>query len=256
MDRWLHDLIEHPDESAWTHFAEQYSRLIRATIGRLVDDSDDVDDVFAVVSQALLENDLARLRRFADDPKRGRFSTWLVAVVRNLTIDWLRRRDGRRVTASAPAALSDIQREIYAAIFIESRTHIEAYEAINARRAAPLSFRQFLHELRETYRFSPPSSRGNSSAGSTDWGGLAAPEAADAIERADAARRLAEALATFSPAHRLALELFVIEGVAAARVAHVVGWPNAKAVYNNVYRMLEALRVKLAAAGMTPEDFR
>jgi hypothetical protein len=33
-----------------------------------------------------------------------------------------------------------------------------------------------------------------------------------------------------------------------------VGWPNAKAVYNNVYRMLDALRHKLEGIGMGSDD--
>jgi RNA polymerase sigma factor (sigma-70 family) len=218
-----------------------------ATIRRLVEDPDDVDDVFAVVSQALSENDLERLRRFVDDPKRGRFSTWLVAVVRNLTIDWLRRRDGRRQASAAPAVLSELQREIYIAIFVEGRTHIEAFEMMVARRGESLSFRSFLQALRETYRLAPPKSR-------ADWDEQIAPAASERAERADTARHLADALAAFPPEHRLALELFVIEGMAAAQVAQVVGWPNAKAVYNNIYRMIDALRAKLARAGITSRD--
>lgn len=250
MERWLHELAEHRYEAAWNHFAEQYRRLILATIRRLVDDSDDVDDAFAVVSQALSENDLARLKRFVDDPRRARFSTWLVAVVRNLTIDWLRRRDGRRQSSTAPTDLTDLQQEIYEAVFIEGRTHLEAYESISTRRGETLSFRQFLHALRETYRAAPP----NTHDAGDPWAEQTAPAASDAAERADTARRLAEALATFPPAHRLALELFVIEGMAAAQVAHAVGWPNAKTVYNNVYRMITALRIRLSSAGIGSED--
>ena len=256
MDRWLHDLTELHDEAAWNRFTEHYGALIRATIRRLVDDPDDLSDVYAIVTQALFENDCARLRRFADDPKRGRFSTWLVAVVRNLTIDWLRRRDGRRQTSTAPAALSELQREIFTAIFVEGHTHLEAYQIVAARHGAALPFRQFLQALRETYRLSPPGSRGAARGRRESVDEQTIIDERDAAERADAAQRIATALAPFSPAHRLALELFVVEGMAAAQVAHVVGWPNAKAVYNNVYRMLEALRAKLAAAGLTPEDFR
>lgn len=255
MDRWLHELAEHRYEAAWNHFAAQYNRLILATIHRLVEDPDDVNDVFAVVAGALSENDLARLRRFVDDPTRGRFSTWLVAVVRNLTIDWLRRRDGRHQPNTAPPALSELQREIYTAVFLEGRTHIEAYEVISARRESPLTFRGFLHALRETYRLSPPTSLASHTVASADWDKQIAAAASDAAERADASRHLSDAVATFPPAHRVALELFVIEGMAAAQVAHIVGWPNAKAVYNNIYRMLDALRVKLARAGVSSADF-
>jgi DNA-directed RNA polymerase specialized sigma24 family protein len=53
---------------------------------------------------------------------------------------------------------------------------------------------------------------------------------------------------------RLAVELFVVERMAAADVARVVGWPNAKAVYNRVYRVLMALRAELHKEGIGPGD--
>ena len=109
MEPWLTEIAAGRYQAAWDLVAERYNRLILATIRRLVRDHDDVMDVFSAVCQALSENDLARLRRFVDEPTRARFSTWLVAVVRNLTIDWLRKRDGRR-RDDVPEALSGLQR--------------------------------------------------------------------------------------------------------------------------------------------------
>jgi len=187
VELWLSEIDAGRYETAWDIIAERYSRLILATIRRLVRDEDDVMDVFSDVCQALSEKELARIRRFVDEPRRARFSTWLVAVVRNMTIDWLRKREAPR--RPALGLINDV--------------------------AVP---------------------------------------AIDAAAEADTARRLADALAGFPPAHRLALELFVIEGMPAGQVAHTVGWPNAKAVYNNVYRMLDALRVRLERAGIGSED--
>jgi len=54
-----------------------------------------VMDVFARVCEALREDDLRRLRSWAEQPQhRARFTTWLVTVVRHLTVDWFRHRDG------------------------------------------------------------------------------------------------------------------------------------------------------------------
>jgi DNA-directed RNA polymerase specialized sigma24 family protein len=53
---------------------------------------------------------------------------------------------------------------------------------------------------------------------------------------------------------RLAVTLYVVEGVAAAEVARVVGWPDAKAVYNRVSRALARLRSGFEQEGLGPPD--
>ena len=253
VEPWLSELAEGRHQAAWDLVAARYSPLILATIRRLVRDHDDVMDVYSFVCQALSENDLARLKRFVDEPTRARFSTWLVAVVRNLTIDWMRKRDGRR-RHDVPPTLSVLQRDIYTAVFLEGRSHLEAYEAIAARDGEPTTFRAFLRALRDTYRLCPPTPRPESRRRPTELPNDVAAPAARTAESADTARHLAEALAAFTPVHRLAVELFVIEGMSAADVARAVGWPNAKSVYNSVYRTLDALRLKLERAGIRAED--
>jgi DNA-directed RNA polymerase specialized sigma24 family protein len=68
--------------------------------------------------------------------------------------------------------------------------------------------------------------------------------------RAEQSAALAAALDTLPAEDRLAVQLFVIEDLPAERVARAVGLPNAKAVYNRVYRALEVLRQKLEQAGI------
>ena len=55
-------------------------------------------------------------------------------------------------------------------------------------------------------------------------------------------------------AYRVAIELYVMEELPAADVARIVGLPNAKAVYNRVYRALADLRERLESAGVRRED--
>lgn len=235
-------------QAAWDVLAQRYSRLILATIRHLVHEHDDVMDVYSTVCQALSENGCARLRRYSDQPGGARFSTWLVAVVRNLSIDWLRKRDGRRRQV-VPDGLSDVQRQIFTAVFLEGRSHVEAYELIAAN-AASLTYREYLRELRETYRLQPaptgPAARGVTVELKDD---IASPTV-DAAEVGDTARRMRDALAALSAAQRLALDLFVVEGMSADEVARAVGLANAKAVYNSVYRTLALLRERLERAGI------
>ena len=48
----------------------------------------------------------------------------------------------------------------------------------------------------------------------------------------------------------LAVRLFVVDGLRAAEVALIVGWPHAKAVYNRVERALRAMRAALEDQGI------
>jgi DNA-directed RNA polymerase specialized sigma24 family protein len=97
MEGWVAELKQGRPDAAWDLFLDRYRRLIFAAIRHYAQDYDDVMDVFARVCEALREDDLARLRCYAEQPFHGaRFSTWLVTVVRHLTIDWFRHRNGRR----------------------------------------------------------------------------------------------------------------------------------------------------------------
>ena len=139
MEPWLLELSEGRTQAAWDLFAERYRRLMLATIKRLVPDHDAVMDVFSTVCQALTANDFARLRRYSgQNPQCASVATWLVAVVRNLTIDWLRQHEGRR-RPTVPAHLSSLQQEIYRAVCLDGSSHVEAYEIIQSRSAPGLT---------------------------------------------------------------------------------------------------------------------
>jgi DNA-directed RNA polymerase specialized sigma24 family protein len=62
------------------------------------------------------------------------------------------------------------------------------------------------------------------------------------------------ALQTLPPDERLAVQLFVVDGIPAASVAKIVGWPNSKTVYNRVSRAVARLRPELERLGIDPED--
>ena len=254
MEPWLSELVAGRQQVAWDLFVGRYRRLIVATITRLVRDRDDVMDVFADVCRALSENDCERLKRFADSPTRGAiFSTWLVAVVRNLTIDWIRKRDGRP-RKTLPPELSPLQQRIYQAVCVEGRSHVEAYELICAGSTPPISFPQFLREVREAYRFAPrtPIERPRAMLDLKPDSAVTSSE--DDAQTADSARHIARALATLPADVRLAVQLFIVERMSAADVAVAVGWTNAKAVYNKVYRALTTMREALERAGISRDD--
>lgn len=253
MEPWLTALNAGNSQTAWDLFAERYRRLIVATIKRLVPDHDDVMDVFSTACQALSANDFARLKQYSDrSAQSASVATWLVAVVRNLTIDWLRQRDGRR-RPSIPTTLSPLQHEIYAAICIGGHSHVEAYEVIRSRGGSPMPFNEFLREVRETNRIAPCPYSVTPRRPVNDPPQAEAPlPELDPAETAESVRQLAAALASQPAEVQLAINLFVVEGMSAADVARLVGWPNAKAVYNRVSRALANLRTRLEREGIGP----
>src|SRR5436309_6563749 len=128
---WIAPLEAGDPEAAWDLFIERYRRLVFSAIRHYARDYDDVMDVFAHVCTALRADDFARLRRYlAESDHRAKFSTWLVAVVRNQTIDWFRHRDGRpRLTALA-ATLPPLRQRIFELVFLDGRSHLETYELL------------------------------------------------------------------------------------------------------------------------------
>lgn len=256
MEPWSVKLSQGETEAAWNLFIDRYRRLILATIRRTIDSDEDVLDVFAQVCQVLSANDLERLNDYRHHgSRRARFSTWLVTVVRNQTIDWVRRRDGRpRVTA--PDALSPIQREIFRHIFVDQRSHAETFELVRGSLPGETSFGSFLNEVSETYRVVE---RTRARGAMRYFAALpetseSAESPEDSLTRSEIGARLAKALESLPSDQRLAVLLFVVEGLSADDVARVVGWPNSKAVYNRVYRTLTALRKELEREGVRPGD--
>jgi RNA polymerase sigma factor (sigma-70 family) len=81
-------------EAAWAAFLESHSNLILQVARSLRGDHDVVMDRYAFVLESLQRDDFHRLRTFQADGT-GRFSTWLIVVVRRLCLDHHRQRYGR-----------------------------------------------------------------------------------------------------------------------------------------------------------------
>ena len=257
MSDWIAKLEAEDLDGAWDLFVERHRRLIFAAIRHYTTEHDEVMDVFAQVCESLREHELGRLRRYlAEGAHTARFSTWLVTVVRNLTVDWFRHRDGRKRLSAIAADLPQLQRRIFECVFADGRSHLETYELLSTREAAGLSFGAFLRELRATYRAVAGRRRGALMA--ELWGPLPPqeiePALVDALGEAEHGPRLAEALESLPPDDRLAIQLFVVDELPAADVARIAGFPSAKTVYNRVYRALAELRLRLERAGVSGVD--
>jgi len=256
VEPWIAPLKAGDPEAAWDLFLERYRRLIFGAIRHYTAEHDEVMDVFARVCEALRQDDFARLRRCASHVDTTRpFSTWLVVVVHNLTIDWFRHRDGRPRLSSLAAALPPLRKRIFEYVFLEGRSHVEAYELVCSHDGASLSFGEFLKELSATYRAAAAGRRGRLV---TE---LAIPPPAvhadsprsDPAVLAEQRAILTAALESLPADDRLAVQLYVVDEVPAEQVARALGYPNTKAVYNRVYRALAAIRASLERVGIKEE---
>ena len=94
---------DHVRDTAWPGFLDEFGDLI-LHVARSMGGGHDADmDRYAFVLDHLRRDEFARLRRYAADG-RGKFSTWLVVVVRRLCLDEHRGRYGRMRGADASAA--------------------------------------------------------------------------------------------------------------------------------------------------------
>ncbi len=82
------------EPAAWAAFAEEYSPLVLHVARTLGGNRDAVMDRYAYVLERLRADGARRLRGYASDG-RGKFTTWLVVVVRRLCLDQQRQRYGR-----------------------------------------------------------------------------------------------------------------------------------------------------------------
>jgi RNA polymerase sigma factor (sigma-70 family) len=89
-------------ESAWAAFLEAHSRLVFHVARSLGGDHDAVMDRYAFVLEALRRDGFRRLRGYCADAT-GKFSTWLIVVVRRLCLDHHRQRYGRTQSESRSA---------------------------------------------------------------------------------------------------------------------------------------------------------
>lgn len=253
MKAWVEQLDRGDLDGAWDGFLSLYRPLILATIRRVVGDPDDVMDVFSDVCAAFSAGDSARLRTGAAIVRDGNdLAPWIVTVVRRAAIDWRRREEGRpRLTI--PDGLSQLHRRIYQLRCIEHHALVETFELLTARGHIEMRYAAFLREVRSLNLRAPcgdhPVARTRESLSDS-----VADDTAGREPDVDTPPQLEAALAELPDDLRLAISLFVVDGLPAAQVASAVGWSGAKAVYNRVGRALLALRERLRREGISPTD--
>jgi RNA polymerase sigma factor (sigma-70 family) len=86
--------VDDAKDRAWAEFLDQYSRLLLSASRGAGASHDERMDHYAYVLGHLREDDFRRLRAFTANGT-GKFTTWLVVVVRRMSIDRHRQTHGR-----------------------------------------------------------------------------------------------------------------------------------------------------------------
>jgi DNA-directed RNA polymerase specialized sigma24 family protein len=225
----------------------RFEPIIRQIIRRIVCGYDDGEDAFSWVCERLLLDDGRRLR-FCDPSRapEGRIADRLRTVVRRLTIDWIRMRNGRTQRA-IPGALSALHRAIFHAMYVDHESLPATYELIRSYKLYADSFTHFLREVRQLQmtvlsRAIHTERRCTRVPLSPD---LSVVEDDDGDPAEALSPPVREALLRLKGDDLRAVILFVVQDQSADEVARSLGWTGAKMVYNRVSRALKALRTEL-----------
>jgi RNA polymerase sigma factor (sigma-70 family) len=112
----LEQLRSGEPHEAWTQFLQEYSALIFRVVRHFEHDADHAADCFQFVCESLSEKNFRRLRQFnVDGP--AKFSTWLRAVLRNLCLDWHRKKFGRPRAFNSISRLSVFDQEVFRCLY-------------------------------------------------------------------------------------------------------------------------------------------
>ena len=125
IDHILEQLGAHASQDAWSIFLENYGGIIFQVIRHFESDAEDAADCFQFVCERLCEAQFRRLRRFKPGGP-AKFTTWLRAVVRNLCLDWQRKRFGRPRLFRSVARLSDLDQQVFRLVHERGVTEQEA----------------------------------------------------------------------------------------------------------------------------------
>jgi len=118
-------------EEAWDQFLDEYASVILQVVYLFERDQDRVDDCFLFVCEHLKRDRLRRLRRFKAEGTAS-FPTWLRAVVRNLCLDWRRKRFGRPRLFRSIASLPEVDQEVFRCVYFRRLSENETLHTVKA----------------------------------------------------------------------------------------------------------------------------
>jgi len=145
-DDALRLLLVEDASRGWEAFIRQHTATLLALIERAgITDKDEAMELYVLVCERLADNDCARLRRH--DPARGPLAAWLATVLRNVTVDWVRSRAGRRRLFAAVKALDRVDQRVFELYYWEQRAPGEIAELLGMETGGPVDLVTVLDAL-------------------------------------------------------------------------------------------------------------
>ena len=244
---------------AWSRLLELCGPVILQAIRHCIWDAEQAADCFVFVCERLHDDSYRRLRRFR--PTAGcRFETWLRVVVRNLSLDWHRKRFGRWRLFQSLTKLPALAIEVYRLRYEQGLSADEAFGAVRAGRsevtaAQFYSAEQQVHEALNSRQNWLISAR---SAAIHEPETLAPlPEAPD-IDPQDARpdpeseamsreqrMMVARAVARLEPSERILLQLRFSQELPLVQIARFAGLRDAQTADRRLRAILQKLRLHL-----------
>jgi DNA-directed RNA polymerase specialized sigma24 family protein len=145
-DRQLRELLIRDPIAGWRAFVDQYTPTLLSLIERAgISDHDEAIELYISACERLSADDCARLRRH--DPGKGALGAWLSAVMRNVVVDWVRSRAGRRRLFHAVEALPAFERQVFELFYWNDRTPAEICGILETKGGRPVRLPQVMDAL-------------------------------------------------------------------------------------------------------------
>jgi RNA polymerase sigma factor (sigma-70 family) len=135
-DGELRSLLAEDPEGGWRAFIDQYTPTLLSLIERAgVYDRDEAMELYVLACERLAADDCARLRRH--DPGKGALGAWLAVLVRNVVVDWVRSRAGRRRLFKSIKGLPALEQRVFELFYWENLTAAEMVGALGPKFGSP-----------------------------------------------------------------------------------------------------------------------
>ena len=254
-DAALLELFDEEPLRAWELFIDRYADSIFASVRALGTDYDEVMDRFVYVCEKLVEDDYRRLRSVKYLGERGELTPWLRQVTKNLVINWVVSKEGRRRLLKPIEELSDLDQEVFKGRFWRGWSPSEIWGALRAGGNRDVRLLDILDSLDRVERKLTPKKRWRLMAQLLRRGPsptLIEEQVADthqrtgperALLRNEAETRLRHALAQLTARERLLLQLRYEDSLPIAETARAlrISQKEAKASLAFVRRRLRGL---------------
>ena len=262
--KWI-DLYRQNPEHAWEIFLQLYNQLIMAVIRKLVQEHDDVMELYTHTVEKLREKDCKKLTSYFSKPRKYSFETWIAVVVRNCALDWFRKEEGRQRLLKCIKALPPLDQWIFRYICWQRHSYEVTYELLRTKHGFNLSFEEMCSHCDQINETLHQKTRYRIQEG---WQAILAPfplEAAEPSQQTltspeeelilkDSERMLKEALHTLSHEQQLIVQLHFYRGLTLEEIARILNMKNLWRVHRKLKKALKSLKKKLTENGIGPSD--